>query len=142
MAKQQIQETNNLSMKKTDKALEKALIATLTTVCEQALGAFDGFLWLTHQVNFNDYPRSLRVICVFETRAQVSTLLGSSVQSFQSQSQDLSKDTSGRALLSNLITDELHEAGIYLADKRTQIKFDSEEACLVEHEGKWTRRLS
>jgi len=129
-------------MKKTDKALEKVLIAALTRVCEQALATFDGFQWLTHQVNFNDYPRSLKVICVFETRAQVTALLASPLQTFQSQSQDVSQPKSDRLVLSDLILDELYHVEINLNDRRTQIKFDSEEACLAEHGGKWNRRLS
>lgn len=129
-------------MRKTDKKLEKVLITALTKVCEQALEDINGFQWLTHQINFNDVSHSLRVTCVFETRAQVTALLGSSLQTFQRQSQDISQPTSDRTRLSDLILDELSNVGIYLHDRRIQIKFDSEEACLVEHEGKWNRRLS
>ncbi|OUR69576.1 hypothetical protein A9Q77_08320 [Marinomonas sp. 42_23_T18] len=129
-------------MKKTDKKLEKVLITALTRVCEQALEEIEGFQWLTHQVNFNDFPRSLRVTCVFETRAQVTTLLDSPLQTFQSQSQDVSQPRSDRLILSDLILDELYHVEIHLNDRRTQIKFDSEEACLAEHGGKWNRRLS
>lgn len=129
-------------MKKTDKKLEKVLIAVLTRVCEQALTTFDGFQWLTHTVNFNNVPRTLKITCVFETRDQVSVLLDSPLNTFQSQSCDISNTPSKRSLLSDLIQHELIKADLYLVDKRTQIKFDSEEACHDEHQGKWNRRLS
>jgi hypothetical protein len=129
-------------MRKTDKKLEKGLITALTKVCEQALEEIKGFQWLTHQVNFNDFPRSLRVTCVFETRAQVTVLLDSPLQTFQAQPQDISPPLSDSTILADLIFDELSNVGIYLHDRRIQIKFDSEEACLAEHEGKWNRRLS
>ncbi|MDB4837885.1 Fis family transcriptional regulator, partial [Marinomonas sp.] len=60
-------------MKKSDKKIEKTLRDALTTVCETALETTSGFVWLTHIVNFNAFPSSLKVICVFETDDDLST---------------------------------------------------------------------
>lgn len=117
-------------MKKTDKKRERELIAALTRVCDQALETFHGFQWLTHTVNFNDISRSLKITCVFDTRTQVTRFLG---------------DPTGgpnRAKISQLIQAELKPLGIHLQDSFKQIKFDSEEACLEESEGKWHRRIN
>ncbi|MGB0943051.1 MAG: Fis family transcriptional regulator [Marinomonas sp.] len=116
-------------MKKTDKKHEKAIVTALTRVCDQALEAFEGFQWLTHQVDFNDMSRSIKVTCVFETRAQVSRFIGSPASGEK------------RKEMSRLIQSELKPLGIQLQDSFKQIKFDSEEACLEEHQGKWNHRL-
>lgn len=54
-------------MKKTDKKIEKKLVSALTVICDLALDRIEGFQWLTHTVNFNQFPHSLTVICVFDT---------------------------------------------------------------------------
>ena len=59
-------------MKKTDKALENTIVKVLTHVCEQSLKEINGFQWLTHLVNYKDFPRSLTVICIFETQDKSS----------------------------------------------------------------------
>lgn len=112
-------------MKKTDKTLENTIVKVLTQVCEQSLKSIDGFQWLTHLVNYKDFPRSLTVICVFDTNDQVSKLLTSSNHND----------------LVNMIGEKLKSAGIQLPNVQQQIQFDSEEACNVEHAGNWKRRL-
>lgn len=115
-------------MKKTDKALENTIIKVLTQVCEESLKAVDGFQWLTHLscksgVSYKNFPRSLTVICVFETQDQITELMNSPQHEY---------------LINNLV-DQLSGAGIQLPKKH--IKFDSEEACNLEHAGNWNRRL-
>ena len=112
-------------MKKTDKTLENTIVTLLTKVCDQSLKSIDGFQWLTHLVNYKDFPRSLTVICVFDTKDQVSKLLNSA-----------SHDD-----LLNLIVETLKSAGIQLPNAPQQIQLDSEEACNLEHAGNWKRRL-
>lgn len=112
-------------MRKTDKALENTLVKVLTQVCEESLKAIDGFQWLTHLVNYKDFPRSLTVICVFDTQNQIAQLLDSP------QHQDLM----------NNIIDQLSGAGIQLPKKQKHIKFDSEEACNFHHGGNWANRM-
>jgi hypothetical protein len=43
--------------------------------------------------------------------------------------------------LVSAIVEQLSTAGIKLPNIQKQIKFDSEEACNLEHAGKWNRRL-
>jgi predicted RNA-binding protein with PIN domain len=112
-------------MKKTDKALENTIVTLLTKVCEQSLKSLDGFQWLTHLVNYKDFPRSLTIICVFDTQDQVSKLITSPNHEY----------------LVSAIVEQLSTAGIKLPNIQKQIKFDSEEACKIEHAGKWNRRL-
>ena len=49
--------------------LERRLVATLTDACETAKAEIPGFEWLTHTVDYAAFPQSLRVIWVFDTRA-------------------------------------------------------------------------
>jgi hypothetical protein len=117
-------------MKKTDKILENTLVTLLTKVCEQSLKSIDGFQWLTHLsgksgVRYKDFPRTLTIICVFDTQEQVSKLLTSPNHQY----------------LVSTIVEQLKSAGIQLPNAQKQIKFDSEEACNKEHAGNWNRRL-
>ena len=112
-------------MKKTDKTLENTLVTLLTNVCEQSLKSLEGFQWLTHLVNYKDFPRSLTIICVFDTQDQVSKLITSPNHEY----------------LVRMIVEQLKSAGIQLPNAQKQIQFDSEEACNLEHAGKWNRRL-
>jgi len=112
-------------MKKTDKALENTIVKVLTNVCEESLKEINGFQWLTHLVNYKDFPRSLTVICIFETQDHLVKLLNSPQHEH----------------LMNSIIDQLSAAGIQLPKKHKHIKFDSEEACDREHAGNWSRRL-
>ena len=54
-------------MRKSDKKLDNQLRLVLTDVCETALKEVEGFQWLTHVVNYSNFPQSLRVVCVFDT---------------------------------------------------------------------------
>ena len=45
-------------LRKTDKKIENQLILVLTAVCETALKEIDGFQWLTHLVEYTDFPNS------------------------------------------------------------------------------------
>jgi small-conductance mechanosensitive channel len=112
-------------MKKTDKTLENTIITLLTKVCEQSLKNLDGFQWLTHSVNYNDFPRSLTIICIFDTQGQVLKIVKSPNYDY----------------LTSMIVEQLKSAGIELPNPQKQIKFDSEEACTIEHAGNWKRRL-
>lgn len=45
-------------MRKTDKKTDNKLREVLTGVCDDALEEFAGFKWLTHLVNYDDFPKS------------------------------------------------------------------------------------
>jgi len=113
-------------MRKSDKKIDNQIIKVLTQVCESALEDIAGFEWLTHTVNFEKFPNSLIVTCVFNSNVALANCLKSSS----------SKD------LMNLIESSLAEVGIVLADVKKQIVLDSEENCTAQHAGNWRKRLS
>ncbi len=115
----------DLPVKKTDKILENTIVKVLTRVCEDSLKNIDGFQWLTHLVNYKDFPRSLTIICIFDTQDQITQL----------------KESPQYEILLNNIIDRLKSAGIELVKKQKHIKFDSEEACNLHHQGNWANRL-
>ncbi|MFC3022816.1 hypothetical protein ACFODT_03085 [Vibrio zhugei] len=109
-------------MKKSDKKMDNALRLALTEVCEQAKENHTGFEWLTHQVNYADFPRSLAIICVFDTRHHV--------------------EQADKASIITQIKHALRPLNVSLNNADKQIRFDSEESCALEHQGRWNKRLS
>ncbi|WP_028300097.1 hypothetical protein [Oceanospirillum beijerinckii] len=112
-------------MKKTDKKIEKNLITALTHVCDAALDRVEGFQWLTHIANFNKFPESLSVICIFDS---IDNL-------------EQAKASAEVEALYALIGRELKAANIAISDVARHVCFDTEEECTAEHDGKWSVRL-
>jgi hypothetical protein len=112
-------------MKKSDKKIEKALREALTQVCETALGSVSGFVWLTHLANFNSFPSSLKIVCVFECDADLAN----------------ARESKQDEYLCGLIADELNKVNLAIKSLREIIQFDTEEACERSHNGKWNDRL-
>lgn len=112
-------------MRKSDKKIENRLIAALKAACEEALNTFDGFEWLTHTVNYQQFPDSLAIICVFDTDENLSKMV--------------SEDNGIH--FKALIEEKLQSADFRLKGIRKRIRFDSEEACEIEHQGCWSKRL-
>ena len=106
--------------------IERRLIAALTDACEIAKAEIAGFEWLTHTVDYDAFPQSLRVIWVFETRAS------------KEQALSCGQDTRMRALTALA----LHEAGVDPVQLDRCVRFDSEEECHLRHGGDWRRRLA
>ena len=113
-------------MKKSDKKIDNALRGALTNVCETALGAVEGFVWLTHLVNYNSYPNSLRIVCVFDTDESLSRAIEKKQDDY----------------FLSLINAELSAVNIKVPKLRQQVSFDTEEACERSHAGKWNERLA
>lgn len=113
-------------MRKSDKKIDNQIIKSLTEVCQSALEEIDGFEWLTHTVNFDNFPDSLKVVCVFDSNKKLASYLTSS-------------DSKHLALL---IADSLADIGIKLNSVKNQIALDSEENCTLYHAGNWHKRLS
>jgi hypothetical protein len=113
-------------MKKSDKKIDNALREALTNVCETALDSVAGFVWLTHLVNYNAFPNSLKIICVFETDESLSKAIEAKQDDY----------------FYTLINNELNTVNIKLNQLRQQVSFDSEEACERSHAGKWNERLA
>ena len=113
-------------MRKTDKKIDNHLRQALTAVCEHAITVYPGFEWITHLVDYNAFPKSLCIVCVFDTETQlrIFNLEGDKV-----------------ALLS-LIKHTLMQYGIGLKDINQHVSFDTETACKQQHNGDWALRLS
>ncbi|MDC0610397.1 hypothetical protein OAP63_06655 [Vibrio sp.] len=109
-------------MKKTDKKLENQLRLVLTEVCEVAKECFEGFDWLTHSVNYNNFPHSLMITCVFSTNHHL--------------------ELADKAECYSLIKRKLSSISINLKSIEKHVRFDTEENCSREHDGKWNKRLA
>ena len=103
--------------------VERSLVATLTNACETAKAEIPGFEWLTHTVNYDAFPTSLRVIWVFDTQAN----------------KDHAEASGQEARMRELTAIALTEADIAATPP---VHFDSEEACHLKHGGDWRLRLA
>ncbi|ABV87179.1 hypothetical protein [Shewanella pealeana] len=56
-------------MRKTDKKIDNAIRLALTQVCEALKDEVEGFIWLTHSVNFSQGLDSLVITFMFESQA-------------------------------------------------------------------------
>ena len=108
-------------MRKTDKKIDNALREVLTEVCDIALEDYNGFKWLTHLVNYNNFPGSLAVVCIFDTNLQLKKA-----------------DVEG---LSKLIKLKLLSIDINVTDISRHLTFDTEENCENKNNGNWNERL-
>lgn len=106
--------------------IERRLIATLTEACETAKVDIVGFCWLTHEVDYEVFPSSLRVIWVFDTQANKVQALASG---------------QGERMV-ELTADALHEADVPVSPVSAHVQFDSEEECQRANGGNWQQRLS
>ncbi|MBC3413744.1 hypothetical protein HU720_20845 [Pseudomonas sp. SWRI51] len=105
--------------------LEREMVACLTDACATAQAEIVGFVWLTHQVDLDDFPASLRITWVFsDDTAKAQALAGEA-----------------RERMLALTGQALRDAGINLAHAAWHVRFDSEEACWRDHGGDWNRRL-
>ena len=112
-------------MRKTDKKIDNQLRLALTDVCDTALKEIDGFRWLTHMVNYLNFPGSLNVVCVFETNDQLATF----------------KTDENERKLTALIQMKLNAIGIKFKNVAKHVSYDTEENCDKEHNGNWANRL-
>jgi hypothetical protein len=108
-------------MRKTDKKIDNALIKVLTEVCDIAQKNYDGFKWITHFANYNNFPDSLSVVCIYDTNEQLKKA-----------------DVNG---ICRLINEKLLSIEINIKDIHRHINFDTEENCTNENDGKWNERF-
>ena len=113
-------------MRKTDKKTENQLRIALTDVCEIALEEFTGFQWLTHLVNYADFPKSLKVACIFDTNDNLNNFTAAN----------------NHQKLNTLIQKKLLEIGININSINGQVSYDTEENCDKTDNGKWPDRLA
>ncbi|MFT4810781.1 MAG: hypothetical protein ACJAXM_000775 [Arenicella sp.] len=113
-------------MNKTVKKLDNNVVKALTIVCENAKQDIIGFEWLTHSANYANFPGSLVITCVLDNSESLDSMIASE------QDKGLRKQ----------IQNQLLKSGILLKDVRRHVFFDTEQACLLEHNGDWKRRLA
>ncbi len=113
-------------MRKTDKKIDKQIRVVLTDVCESALKEFIGFQWLTHLANYTNFPRSLRVVCVFDTNYNLNDFVANK------SNQELGA----------LIQEKLFDIDVNIKNIADHISYDSQENCDKNHNGKWADRLA
>ena len=108
-------------MRKSDKKIENALVKVLTEVCEFSKENYIGFVWITHFVDYRNFPDSLNVVCIYDTNDQL-------------------KKTDVNGLL-KLINEKLTSIDIKIKDIQRQVNFDTEENCKNENNGNWNERF-
>jgi len=113
-------------MKKTVKKLDNNVVKALTIVCERVKQDVVGFEWLTHSANYANFPGSLVVTCVFDNQQSLDLMLSNE------QDKELRK----------LIQKHLLKVGVLLKDVRRHVFFDSEQACMLAHNGDWKARFA
>lgn len=116
-----------MGLSKRDQAhIERRLIATLTEACETAKAQIIGFEWLTHEVDYEDFPSSLRVVWVFDTQANMDQALANG---------------EGERMV-ELTATALSEADVHVSLVSSHVQFDSEELCQRANGGNWQQRLA
>lgn len=112
-------------MRKSDKKIDNELSKRLTDVCENELKSYVGFQWLTHLVNYANFPASLKIICVFDSNENLQRLHATA------------EDLPVKSAIINAIAD----IGVKVKDSGKLIKFDTQENCDLQHSGNWAKRL-
>ncbi len=112
-------------MNKTTKKLDNNVVKALTIACELAKQEIVGFEWLTHSANYANFPGSLVITCVLDNQQSLDAMLANQQE---------------QALL-NHIQQQLLKVGILLKNVKRHVFFDTEQACLLSHNGDWKRRL-
>lgn len=64
-------------MRKTDKKTDNQLRIVLTELCETTLKEIKGFKWITHLVNYNNFPTSLKIVCIFDHQDHLKSFIES-----------------------------------------------------------------
>ena len=106
--------------------IERTLAATLTDACEAGKAEIVGFEWLTHDVDYQRFPASLRVIWVFASQAE----------------QDAAIAKGQERLMQALTAAALQAADIALENPAVQVRLDNEQQCLRVDGGNWQQRLT
>lgn len=95
-------------MRKSDKKIENQIRNVLTDVCEDTLKGYDGFLWVTHTVNFSSFPQSLKIVCVFGTNQDRANFLVGE----------------GKQYVSTTIKKAFNQVGVQLKNVDKQISYE------------------
>lgn len=113
-------------MKKSDKKIENQLRNSLHEVCENALSKVPGFTWLTHDVDYNRWPQSLIIVCVFQYEDEKEAYQAGELSDY----------------FSKQIAIHLLPLGIKSKQIEKCLFYDSEQMCDIENNGNWARRIA
>ena len=58
-------------MNRNQKKIESAIVKALNDVCETLKDKYSGFSWLTHFVDYSNFPQSLKIVFVFDTKSSL-----------------------------------------------------------------------
>jgi len=94
-------------MRKSDKKIENKIRQALTEVCDLALQEISGYLWITHQVNYQRFPDSLIITCMFADK-------------------ETAHDAQQQGELLKVIQQKLQQIGINLKAPNKQLRFQFE----------------
>ncbi|MBX9762186.1 MAG: hypothetical protein K2Y24_04035 [Pseudomonadaceae bacterium] len=112
--------------KREQNQIERTLAATLTDACEAGKAEIVGFQWLTHDVDYQRFPASLRVIWVFASQAE----------------QDAAIAKGQERLMQQLTAAALQVAEVSLENPAAHVRLDNEQQCLRADGGNWQQRLT
>jgi hypothetical protein len=115
-----------MKLSKTNQKIDNNICKALTIACETSLHEVTGFSWLTHRANYTNFPASLVVTCVFNSNEEVA----------------LMKEQQLDEVLRNTIQKQLLKIGVVVKNIKQCVRFDSEEACQLQHRGEWDKRLA
>ncbi|WP_397457045.1 hypothetical protein [Pseudomonas versuta] len=116
-----------MSLSKANQAkIERRLVKALTIACEKAKDEIPGFVWLTHTVNYEAFPASLKVVWVFDTK----------------DSKDFALADGEAHFMVELTDKALTDADVRVRNAATHVYYDSEEECQRACGGNWPKRLS
>nr|WP_235956060.1 hypothetical protein [Grimontia sedimenti] len=76
---------------------------------------------MTHFVNYDRFPNSLNIVCVFDTQENLAL--------------------ANQERFHQLIKDALDSIDIKVKDMSKHVQFDTEENCEKENKGKWNVRF-
>ncbi|MGO2200658.1 hypothetical protein [Pseudomonas helleri] len=116
-----------MSLNKRNQAqIERRLVKHLTDACETAKGQIPGFVWLTHSVDFEAFPASLKVVWVFDNQVNKDFALADGEAGFMVE----------------LTTSALLDANIKVRQVANHVFYDSEDECQRACGGDWVKRLA
>ncbi|WP_438866038.1 hypothetical protein [Pseudomonas abieticivorans] len=117
-----------LASKRDQARLERRLVVALTQACETAKAELPGFDWLTHLVDYQAFPHSLRVVWVFDTQANQAQALATGLD----------------ARMRELTAQALGAAEVTLDARQLArcVRVDSQQQCQAQQAGDWPARLA
>ena len=115
---------NNL--KRNEKKTESAIVKALNDVCETLKHKSDGFSWLTHFVDYSNFPQSLKLVFVFNTN----------------QSLESAKNKATFQTIFQLTENRLKREGVSVNRIDKTVFFDTEENGADFNDANWCRKYS